>query len=169
MGFGMAESEEPTHNDAWGQGSLPDAMGRILEQPCGGGSGVVQELPAASVNPGQFVSHFYHPGRPLLMRGAASSWPMREAWTRQRLLVRQLESNCARASAGIELRSCISCNRTGLSFVSWNRTVLVPSTGIELHDVALHPTCLLRRISILSQQSDPSRISLLIRQSDPSS
>ena len=77
-------SPPPPPDAAWGVGSLPAAMQSVIDQPCGSNSaGLVTTLD--TIEPESFFREYYYVGRPLLLRGAASSWPMRAAWTRQKL------------------------------------------------------------------------------------
>jgi len=85
---GVAERDEDVQ---WGKGELPAELLGIALLPCGGSAHVVTEAaPEASATsaawPERFLREFYAPGRPLLLRGAASDWPMRRAWARPQLL-----------------------------------------------------------------------------------
>ena len=92
---GVAERDDDVQ---WGKGELPAELLGIALLPCGGSAHVVTEAaPEASATsatsatwperwPERFLREFYAPGRPLLLRGAASDWPMRRAWARPQLL-----------------------------------------------------------------------------------
>lgn len=88
-------SKPPPVDAAWGAGSLAQPLAAVVEQPCGHRSHVPE---VTSLDPSSFFARYYSLGRPVLLRRAAEKWPVRQAWSRQRLLTQHGRSRITPAS-----------------------------------------------------------------------
>jgi hypothetical protein len=73
-------------SEAWGNGVLSPALAAAAEQPCGEARSSLIVVRESGLSPSVFLSEFYMPGRPLLLKRAALRWPMRTAWSKAALL-----------------------------------------------------------------------------------